>query len=316
MKKKYQTILASCIAAAALLAGCGESHVHQPSDTWDADLTNHWKTCAECGENVEESAHTLDELNACTVCGAQITDWGDSQSLYLFNENGDPLRLSEYDEEGNLTTEMVCRYEHDETGNLTHSTTTVDGVLVEEYTYITVDGENFASQCISYMEDGSKCINEYDAHGNVIRLISYDAEGNVDLQTESEYVLSAQGVWYEATCITTEKDGSWSVGEFSEHGDQTRLASYNADGSVAYIDSWVYTYTITGEWETMTYYRDDVLVYDAVFATVPTEDGIMTYPEIVTEYEEDGSKTTTIYDENDNIISQISYDDDGNVISE
>lgn len=67
MKKQVTSILVLCAMIAILLSGCSKSHVHQTADVWDTDLNNHWKTCTDCGENAEEGAHTLDEMDCCTV---------------------------------------------------------------------------------------------------------------------------------------------------------------------------------------------------------------------------------------------------------
>lgn len=303
MKKQIVSILLACTMIATVLSGCGDSHTHQIADAWEVDLTHHRKTCTDCGETVEEGVHTLDEAEQCTVCGAQIMDGGDSKSLSLYNDNGDMLKMADYDQDGNVLTETNCQYEYDSAGQLTRSETTTDGVLVEECTYTVVDGESVIAQCISYMEDGTKSTNEYDEYGNVIHLISYDADGNVDYQSESEYALSVDGVWYEAKCTSTEQDGSVSVGTFSETGDQIGLIRYDATGSILYSYAWEYTYDEDGNWQTMKYYCNDVLTEETLYQTVITEDGSSTYPKTVTEYHEDGTQTVITYDENGEVIS-------------
>lgn len=315
MQKKYQTLFVTCTAITAILSGCAESHTHQTSSVWEADFSNHWKVCSDCGQSVDESTHTPDDFGICTICGAQLVDWGESKSVYQFNENGDPLMLADYDADGTILTETRYTYEYDTDGNLLRSFAKTDGVLTEEYTYTVMDGMHTVSQYISYLEDGSKFAGDYDAYGNVIRSISYDAEGNVVVQTDSEYALSVDDQWYEAVLTTTEADGSKTVSELSEYGDQTSMTSYDADGNVLDTYTWEYTYNDAGNWQTIKYYCDHVLTTDTVYATVDTEDGSITYPETITEYEADGSKTVTVYDENDSVIQQTHYDADGNEIS-
>lgn len=109
MKKQIVSVLLTCAMMAAILSGCGQDHVHQTTDTWDVNLTSHWKICTDCGETAEEDAHTLDEADQCTVCGAQIIDYGDSKSLYLDNDNGDMLKMADYDQNGNVMTETICQ---------------------------------------------------------------------------------------------------------------------------------------------------------------------------------------------------------------
>lgn len=315
MKKRFLAVSMACITAFTLLSGCSEKHIHQSSELWKTDLNNHWKFCADCGQKTEESEHTLDDSNTCTTCGAEIIEWDSSTSLYQFNESGDPLKTAEYDADGFVLTETIYTYEYDADGNLTHSVTTTDGVITEDNTYCTVDGETVPSQCIIYLDDGSKGISEYDAHGNAIHLLYYDANGNLYSQAEYEYALSADGQWYEVKCTDTEEDNSKIVSEYSENGDQTSAVRYDADGNLVYSYAWQYTYDENGNWNTLQYYCNGVLTSDTIYATAATEDGSMTYPETVTEYEEDGKKTVTVYDENENILHQIHYDTNGSVIS-
>lgn len=314
MQKNIRFIFASCAAMAVLLAGCAVGHTHQSSGVWEADLDNHWTTCAECGKTLDTGAHTLDGSEQCTVCGAQVIDWGDNKSVYRFNEYGDFLSAVDYDANGEVVIETVYEYEYDADGNLLHSSMTVDGVLSEETVYTTVNGECLPSEYTLYMEDGSKTVNYYDENGNAIQTALYTAEGNVDLQTESEYALSSDGQWYETVCTITEADGSSYISEFAENGDQTSRTRYDADGNFDFKESWERTYNADGNWETMKYYLNDVLTAETIYATAATEDGSITYPQTVTDYGENGEKIVTVYDENDNVLSETHYDANGKVV--
>lgn len=314
MQKNVRS-LAACAAITMLLTGCAGSHTHQTSGTWEADLKEHWQSCSDCGKKLDKGAHTLDEFERCAICGAEVVDWGDSQSLYQYTERGELLRISDYDASGKTVTETVFTYEYDTDGNLLHSSTLVDGVLVDAYTYTVVNGESIVSEYIDYLEDGSRSVNDYDENGNGVRSVFYNSEGEVDLRTESEYALSSNGEWYEAVCTTTEADGSSFVMEFSEHGDQTGSTRYDAEGNLVYREAWAYTYDEDGNWQTMRSYYNDLLVSETIFATVIAEDSSMTYPETVTEYEEGGAKTVTVYDENGETVRQTRYDASGKAVS-
>lgn len=316
MYKKYQTILLTGALAAALLTGCGGGHTHETSGVWSADFDNHWMTCTDCGEKMDVGAHTLDDADTCTVCGAQLIDWGDSKSLFLFDENGEPLKTADYDADGNVLTETVYTYEYDGDGGLIRSTTTTDGVLTEEWLYTTASGESVPEQVISYMDDGSKTVSEYDEIGNPIRMCVYEADGSLSFEAESEYALSADGEWYETQYTETQDDGGKIVSTFAENGDQLSATHYEADGSVRYAYVWAYTYDEDGSWERVQCYRDGTLTSELVYATVTTEDGWMAYPETVTEYAEDGSRTVTVYDENETVLSETHYDASGTIISD
>lgn len=316
--KKYSVIFLAFAAVTAMLSGCAERqiHQHQFSDTWGVDFNKHWKSCVECGETSEESTHTPDDSNICTVCGAELLEWDDYNSLWYFNENGDPLKMADYDKNGNVITESVYEYKYDADGNLIYSVETTDGVITGENSYTVVDGESVASQYIGYMDDGSKFVNEYDEYGNTVRIVTYDSDGNEDTTEDREYALSADEQWYESKCVSIESDGSKVISEYSEMGDQTGVTRYDADGNFVFSYLWEYTYDDDGNWQNIKEYLNDALHLDTVYATVTTEDGSMTYPETVTKYNEEGGKTVTVYDAENNIISETHYDANGNVISE
>lgn len=69
--------LIMALALAFGLVACG--HEHTAGSEWKSDKTNHWHTCTECDEVMDEAAHTLGEwqvdaesgehYRVCTVCG-------------------------------------------------------------------------------------------------------------------------------------------------------------------------------------------------------------------------------------------------------
>lgn len=314
MKKKCGSILVSCAMLTALLAGCAAGHTHTAAGVWGADGGEHWKICVDCGEAFEKAVHTPDDSDICTECGAQVIDWGDSVSVYQFNEYGECTRMADYDEDGTLTAETIFTYEYDADGNLRFSSTVVDGALTDESTYALIGRESAISEYISYMDDGSKNVSTYDENGNVTLTVFYDAAGSEDSRTESEYALNADGEWYEAVSTSTEADGSVYVMEFSEMGDQTGRSIYDAAGNLVSADIWEYTYDEDGNWATRKNYYNGVLTEEIILATVKSEDGSMTHPQTVTEYDESGAKTVTVYDENDEVVSETHYDADGREI--
>lgn len=314
MRKNHRSLLAACGVIAILLTGCAGGHTHQASDIWEADPDSHWKTCSDCGQVLEKGAHTPDDSDICTVCNAQVIDWGYSKSVYQFNEYGECTRSAEYDEDGNRTTETICTYEYDADGNLLYCATAVDGVLEDETNYTLIGGESAIREYVYYMDDGTKSVSAYDENGNITLTVFYDADGNEYSRTESEYALSADGMWYETVNRSTEADGSVYVMEFSEMGDQTGRIIYDAEGNLISTDIWEYTYDEDGNWQTRKSYCNGVLTEEIIFATVKSDDGSMTYPETVTEYDESGAKNVTVYDENNQVVSETHYDANGAVI--
>ena len=312
MKHKYILFLLACILA--VFTGCTPKHVHTPCDIWQVDATSHRMVCTDCNEILEEAAHTPDEDGICAVCTCQIQDFGDFISLYYHDAHENPLKIAEYSATGEVYTETVYQYQYDENGNVLHSKVTVDGVLTEENEYMVVDEESLLRKLTSYMEDGSKFSNEYDEHGNVIRLITYDTEGNNIHQADSEYTQLVDGAWYESKCTYSEIDGSKTVGEYDAQGNSTSITAYDAQGNLESTQTWEYVYTDGDRKVSEKHYIDGQLVEELLYKTVETEDYSVNFPETVTQYNDDGSKTVTVYDENDEIVSQTNYDSEGNVI--
>lgn len=316
MFKKIQAVLMAAMLL-GLLAACDseQPQTHEANDVWNADLNQHWKNCIQCDAAMDYADHDLDDAGICSVCGAQICDWGDSKSLFLFTEDDDPLKLVDYDADGNVTSELFYSYTYDEDGNMTYSATLTDGVLTSESNYIMVDGERMVSQCTTYLDDGSKSVSDYDENGNEICVTDYLANGSKGTVWESMYAQDGDGQWYECSSVITEADGSRVESTYSQEGDQTSAASYDAQGNFLFDHRWEYTYDDDGNWQTRIMYYNGVLTEEILFATETDDGGSITYPATVTEYQEDGSKTVTCYDIHDNILSQTHFDADGNEIS-
>ena len=112
--KKLLTQIVPCVFLVALLTACG--HTHSPADGWELNAKEHWQSC-ECGETLNTAAHTLDESSVCTACGAEIQDFGDFVDVSTYSEYGDPLRMTSYDANGGVTSDMRYEYEYDADGN-------------------------------------------------------------------------------------------------------------------------------------------------------------------------------------------------------
>lgn len=310
--KKLIAIILTLIMVTAMTA-C-TAHSHTETENWEVDSTGHWKVCQECGEKAQSGDHTLNDESKCTVCGVEILEWDDSVSVHTFDEYGNLTRLADYDTHGELISDVVFKYEYDADGNITNTKEYIDGQFANESEFVVNDSENYIAKYTQYNEDGSMFINEYDSYGNITVLISYDAEGNVDLQTDSQYAQDAEGEWYESACTEVYGDGMKIEVEYNEQGDATSRLIYDADGNVTSDESWEYTYDENGFTTTMKEYVDGVLATEMIYKIVTEDDGMFGYPETVTTYHEDGGKTVCVYDEFDDLISETKYDASGNVI--
>ena len=301
MKKIISIMLALSVA----LCACAHSH----TGDWDANGTDHWKLC-ECGEKFEIGEHTIDEDNRCTGCGAEVLQWDGGADVSRFNEQGDVITYTAFDAAGNVTLDVRNEYTHDESGNVRSLMRYENGVLTEESVF--TDG--MPDTYITHFEDGTYQVGLFDENGNVVSLISYDAEDQMTGGIYSEYALDAYENWYEVRSTTVDADGYKYVGEYNEQGDQIAWITYDPDGNMVHNERYEITYTEEGNQDTVKTYSHDVLVEEKIYTMVTFEDGWMNYPSTIIEYHEDGTRTVTEYDENDEVVSEITYDADGNVI--
>lgn len=306
MKRKYILFILSCILVAAVLTACAEKHTHTPQTLWQMDGDFHWTVCTDCQEIINRAEHTLNDENICTVCTCEIIDWGEAKSLCYYDQYKNPLKIADYDISGETISETLFTYRYDADGNVVYSTITQDGILSDENEYMIIDGESLIRKVTTFQPDGSKYTNEYDIYGNVIRLVEFDPDGNAIYEAESEYDQQDSGEWYECKCTYLELDGTKTVAEYDLNGNTTVVVYYHTDGTVESTHTWEYVYDEDGKKLFEKHYCDGVLMDESQYKTTETEDYSVNFPEIVTQYHDNGTKTVTVYDENGEIISQES----------
>lgn len=313
--KRNVTVLTLCLAFFVAMTACAP-HSHQAEGGWLADGKEHWKVCAEDGEKMDAGAHTLIDAFICTVCGSEVIDFGESVSVSAYDDYGYITRMAEYSADGELLSETVNEYEYDADGHMLKEKQTIDGIPSGETEYTVIDGESVVSKFTAYYEDGSKSVSDYDIHGNDIRMVSYDAEGNVTFQSESEYAESSEGEWYRNGYTEAYSDGTKIACTYNADGDILSRVSYDADGNEVETETWEYTYGDNGHKATEKAYVDGKLTQELTYKTAQSTDESYTYPETVVEYDEAGGKTVFVYDENDNLVSETKYDAAGNEITD
>lgn len=321
--KKMIAILAA-LAVTTTMSACGsnppadpsaDTHTHTVSGKWLADPAEHWQLCDECGEKAQAGAHTIDEAWRCTVCNSDIFEWDESTDVHTYDEYENIVRVAEYDLDGNVISEQVNENEYDDNGCVLYSKEYTNGNLVTETEYKVVDGESESVKYTYYSEDGTWFTNEYDDYGNVTVMVDYDAEGNMSMQTDSQYVENSNGDWYEAARTEVYADGTRIEMMLDEQGSIISNISYDADGTVTSNESWEFTYDEeTGFTATEKAYADGVLLKEVIYKIVVEDDFSMGYPETVTTYNDDGSYTVCVYDESDEVLSETNYDAAGNVV--
>jgi len=335
MKKHSWLLLA--VMSVLLLSACG--HTHSASGSWNSDFENHWRLC-ECGEKVDVAAHTLED-GICTVCGSEIATYEDGTALLVcYNEYGDVSRVLSYGADGTVDYDERVEYTYDDQGVMLAQKTYGNDVLNSEYEYAKdSNGEAYVCKEVYYYDDGAKDSNEYDENGNVLYSAAYDETGAVMYAYEYEY--SPEAGWmhekaYEGDRLTSEQeflmdeegnqittryvyyneDGSSSVTEYDELGNETLVAYYDADGNPESEARYENEYDAEGNLILRRTYEGDRLTEEMEYLFGSDEDGSWSMSGKTTTYYEDGSKHVEDSDPEGTWSTETTYDADGNVVEE
>lgn len=345
MKKNMVKLVAVCLPAAMILAGCSTpdatestaaaaatvsttvstiaaettaaaDHTHSAEGVWEWNGTQHWYVC-ECGETFDMADHTVSENMICNECGLEIWSYDDGRSdVIQYNEHGDIVKTASFDVDGNVMNESVYEYEYDANGNMLANHAYYDGVLRDESFFEKgSDGEFYHAKDIYYHEDGEKQINEYDENGNVIQSILYDVEGKISIDSIYEYALNSDGNTYESKNITDYGDRKM-VAEYNEYEEIVYRAFYDPDGNLMSEDKWEYGHDEDGNETWQKHYLDGRLADEIVgYEVAELEDYTIRYPQSMIEYREDGTKFVSDYDTRGELAAETLYNADGSIAS-
>lgn len=266
-----------------------------PVFEWDRDAKEHWHV-AENGEKADAAPHVMQDV-FCEVCGSEIWLFDDGYAdVSNYDEYGELVRSTSYDEQGVVNYDCAYAYGYDENGNKLWEKQYEQGVFVAEAVYaLNAEGENWPVWSASYYDDGTSARNEYDAHGNVIKAYTYDADGAVTYESTSEYALNADGWYYEAKQVAV-MDGTVFTTEYNEYGDWTYVSIIEADGTVVSEGRFEYEY-VDGVKLSCKHYEADALTLESFY----NEWGGLV-KEI--EYFEDGTTEVYEFDEEGNLVTK------------
>lgn len=307
-RKMHPAVIASCLLSVLLLAACGQDipAVTDPAsadEVWDRDAVQHWKL-DENGSKTDIADHVLDDVT-CTICGSDVWVYEDGMAdVVNYDDHDNLIRYTGYDADGTVQSDMVYVYTYDANGAMTHEAMYLNGVLSEEITYrVNAEGESVRQQQSFWYEDGTTGVNEFDINDNMVKSVTYDADGKELNVVNSEFAVNEDGYWYETK--RTENNGeNVLVSEFNSYSDLISWNVYSLTGELETNHCTAYSYDEDGNMLSATFYMDGVLISKAVYRY--DEEGWRRM-ESETMYNEDGSYTVYTYDENEEIISEQTY---------
>ena len=294
MLKKF-FILA--LALMLVLSGCGSEN--KADLEWDRDLYEHWVNGEE-GEKLKTGEHTLDDSNVCSVCGSEISAYGEGNAEiynYLDEEKNYISRITVY-ENGEAVLEYSGEYKFDENGELVYAAAYVGDRLAEEYFY-----PEFTT--IYYNEDGSydkKILNEAEG---ISTYSSFDAEGT--LIYEYHYAPKNAEENYRTKSISFDyEQGVKYVIDYDMNGNPIHHEMYDLEENL--LSTLEYQYDENGNPTYQASYKDGKILGEMYFITTENSNG-ETVNQISKElyYDENGGYYLYEYDEAGNLINEGYY---------
>jgi len=307
-------LLTSCGAEDTAENGVGHIHTHSG---WECNVTEHWRTCTDCGEITDAGAHTLVDGYLCSTCSSEIWDYGEGMyDVSMYDEQGNLIRNTSYAADGTVESEYAYEYTYDADGNILKAFFYVDGVLngEDEYT-VDAEGDRLPVRSVYYYDDGSTSVQEYDAFGDSVSYIYSDGNNTVITEEYYEYTENSEGDRYAfRTTSRSYDEGIIYITEENEYYDMVRVTRTDFDGNVLRDSRYEYTYDAEGNKTALKRYENDVLVEEyPEYRTVETDEYSMRFPASVIEYGEDGSKTVSVNGDYGEPVSVTYYDGSGNI---
>lgn len=308
---KKRTWLLFLISAVIILL----LNVSLAEEAWDRDEGEHWKI-NESGEKTSAGAHKVTDF-VCEICQSNIWPYEDGTvDITNFNELGDMTRYSYYDETGALADDYVYAYTYDENGMKKTSMTYYFGILVEECTHgADPFGESITLTCISYSDDGSESSYLSDEYGNIVSSVFKDAAGNILYEETYAYTYDADGFPTYTIKRASHDDGTKFLTETDALGNPVVDIQYAPDGSIVYEYHYAYEFDEGGRMVREVMSEDGKPIFESRYAYTDDLYDFWGYQCMTIDYLEGGGKTVCELDEFGDILSETTYDKDGNIIS-
>lgn len=283
------------------------------------------------GNMVSESRYENEYDDAGNLLSARFYSDGvlQNEDTYEANANGEYVLVKStmyYD--GGCTVN-----EYDEYGNMVHMADTDEAGNVEAeswYEYaMDADGGFYESKYTERLPEGGKLEAQYNILGDILVRVWYDEAGNetrvdtwdygyndegreawqkqytdgvlvYEITGYGEYSNSEFSMRYPECIIEYYEDGTRLEQKYGSNGEVETETSYSATGDVVEVMTYVYETYEDGDWKSIKVYNGDKLVIDKQYAE--SSDGVGSYLETETVYNDDGSTEVTTYDEEGNVI--------------
>lgn len=220
---------------------------------------------SEYSDNTDQDLILTATLKSCEEDG---TIANTTVYRYEYDEEGNRIRCTMYNEDGNVT--QWYAYEYDEKGNMTAETFTVIYMDVWETHIYKEDGE-----LLVLLHDGEdrpgngaeawtyKWEYEYNEHDNVVSKLYEAPEGERELTTY-EYEYDAAGNVAKETSYLADPDDEedkelteWTEYGYDKDNRVTESVTYNSKGEVQQSTTVEYTYDAEGNMTTTTRFGED-----------------------------------------------------------
>ena len=316
LKKFFILVLALMLVLSACSANEPEVTEVPEDATWDRNFSEHWIN-GENGEKLNVGEHELDEIWLCSVCGSEIIDWGDGFfDVYNYDDQGNLERHSSYSSDGECIDDYQNIFEYDESGNVIYLKVYQNGSICgeSEFSYSS-EGWTYESRCTTYYSEGNYTVEEYNENGSNLFFRDFDAEGNLVTESINDFAPDQYGYEYLAKSTTTDySTGFEYINQYNEHNDLTRIEEYDDAKNLIHDESREYEYDEEGRRSHVKTYLGGVITSEVIFGYAEDESGWWSYYDTEITYSEDGSYTVCKYNENDELLSKVHYDANGNPV--
>ncbi|MBQ8292322.1 MAG: hypothetical protein IJX78_00790 [Bacilli bacterium] len=240
--------------------------------------------CYNFGEIKYEYEYKYNEEGIYSSIITEYTE--DGKTITTYNEEYDKTLEKVYDKDGNLIQDDRYEYICDDEGRTIEEKVYSFDVLVNVTKYTTIefeDGyETYSSYVAEYYENDGSLETYYNEYGSLVREVRTKEDGSVEYDYIYEYI-------------------------YNDNGD---IVNYKKLSGNEIIEEYIYNIDENGITVSYQIYRLGKLVEEATISV--GEDGWPYISEVI-EYTEETKKVTT-YNESGEIVSEETYDKDGNLI--